>query len=288
MYYNPFKISLFTWCQPGTLVMKHAKISFSDLPRAGTSRECHPLYYEFGTKKRGITVPLHQHPFWQMELVLRGEIRFQVRTRNYLIKKGEFFLIPPQVDHSLQYGASENDYFSVKFEFNHQSAVDAYRLNQCPTLERIQKMIRGLIEADLDMNMAILMQKILQTLIPFIFTMVRDESIETEQDSKILANRIKSYVDSLNGRKLKVSEVAKEINASKNYVSSCFSQHHGIPLKTYIDQKRAQTAKRLLEYSDLRIKEIADAMDFPDPFTFSRFFKSHFKQSPRGLRRGLG
>jgi AraC-like DNA-binding protein len=57
-----------------------------------------------------------------------------------------------------------------------------------------------------------------------------------------------------------------------------------MPLKTYLDLERAKVASRLLEYSDLNITEIAETLDFPDVFSFSRFFRRVVGMSPRPFR----
>lgn len=76
-------------------------------------------------------------------------------------------------------------------------------------------------------------------------------------------------------------------------LSGLFDQSHlgavppengGQSLKTYIDEKRGEVAKRLLAFSDLPISAIADQLDFPDVFSFSHFFKRKTDHSPREFR----
>ena len=43
-------------------------------------------------------------------------------------------------------------------------------------------------------------------------------------------------------------------------------------------------AKNLLEKSDLRIKEIAEELHFPEQFTFRKYFKRHTGISPKEFR----
>ena len=44
-------------------------------------------------------------------------------------------------------------------------------------------------------------------------------------------------------------------------------------------------AKHLLMQQDLRVKDIADRLGFPEQFTFRKYFKTHTGMSPTEYRR---
>jgi AraC family transcriptional activator of pobA len=58
-------------------------------------------------------------------------------------------------------------------------------------------------------------------------------------------------------------------------------------LKRYLDRKRADYAQRALIYADANVSLVADQMGFPDPFTFSRFFKRVTGENPRDYRKRM-
>lgn len=59
--------------------------------------------------------------------------------------------------------------------------------------------------------------------------------------------------------------------------------YHQAPIQ-YINNKKLDKAKKLLEISDLSIGEIAYQLGFNDPAYFSRLFKKKFQVSPSSLR----
>jgi AraC-like DNA-binding protein len=58
-------------------------------------------------------------------------------------------------------------------------------------------------------------------------------------------------------------------------------------LKSFLDQARQETAARLLAETDHPVGVIADLLEFPDVFAFSRFIKRVAGVSPRRVRQRL-
>jgi transcriptional regulator GlxA family with amidase domain len=87
---------------------------------------------------------------------------------------------------------------------------------------------------------------------------------------------------------LSLTEVARSVNLSANYLSEKFKEVTGINFVRYIGQTRVARARDLLGNSNLRISEIAFAVGFQSLSQFNRVFKKLTRQSPteyRGARR---
>jgi len=81
--------------------------------------------------------------------------------------------------------------------------------------------------------------------------------------------------------KHKVSEYADLMNLSPKSLSNLFSRYHSdSPLKV-ISRRIVLEAKRLLDFSDKNINEIASDLGFEEGSYFSKLFKTQVGQSPK-------
>lgn len=89
-----------------------------------------------------------------------------------------------------------------------------------------------------------------------------------------LCERIKEFVFFHRFSDVKVREIARELGYHAKYLSALFHRTEGVTLKSYIDAQRCAEAKRLLLESGLTVTEVAYYLNFPDPHSFARFFKT--------------
>jgi AraC-like DNA-binding protein len=99
-----------------------------------------------------------------------------------------------------------------------------------------------------------------------------------------LIAQTKALIDSSEGRPLTINELADELKYSRNSISKKFHTETGIKLKSFIDSRRVETARKMLLYSDQKIINIAEIMGFADVYSFSRFFNRLQGCSPRQYR----
>ena len=71
---------------------------------------------------------------------------------------------------------------------------------------------------------------------------------------------------------------------STNYFRRQFFKHYGINPRTYHIRAKIQYACRLMDESDLTLKEIAHRLGYSDAFAFSKQFKKHLGLSPSSYR----
>lgn len=74
---------------------------------------------------------------------------------------------------------------------------------------------------------------------------------------------------------------AQELNISPNYLNVLCKKHLNVPASFLIHNRVILESKRLIQASELSIKEIAFELGYEDPAYFSNFFKSHTGSSPR-------
>ena len=95
---------------------------------------------------------------------------------------------------------------------------------------------------------------------------------------------INFMLENLN-RKLKLEELAAEVNLSPSHFSRLFVNRTGHSPIDYFIQLKTQHACRLLDNTDWSIAEILREMGFDDQFYFSRLFGKVMNMSPREYRK---
>lgn len=123
----------------------------------------------------------------------------------------------------------------------------------------------------------------------FIATFLYPDKGSGEQSTA--SNRINDtvrYMQQQLSATLTVEDLAKKIGLSPSHFSSLFKQATGMSPLNYFIHLKLQKACLLLYTTDMKIKDVAVAIGYDDPFHFSRLFKKSMDVSPeqyRGLRR---
>lgn len=110
------------------------------------------------------------------------------------------------------------------------------------------------------------------------------DEINTPSVAAVIAKTIKrNYRDPM-----KIAEIAKEFNISRNYMYTVFKKEYGISPQEYLIRRRIEKSKQLLTNNGARlsIKEISNAVGFENPLYFSRLFHARTGVSPSQYRKG--
>ena len=99
--------------------------------------------------------------------------------------------------------------------------------------------------------------------------------------------KARKFIEQHSDEELSLTEVAKAVNISPNYLSEKFKQVTGVNFVDYVARARIEKACALLEDVDLRISEIGFAVGFQSLSQFNRIFKKLFRESPTEFRARL-
>ena len=108
------------------------------------------------------------------------------------------------------------------------------------------------------------------------------------QKSKIISKPIvlcNDYIYSHLHYRITVEELAAHLNLSVSYLSKLFKKEMGLPLSEYINELKIEKAKNMLQYSDLRIIDIANYLSFSSQSHFIQVFKKITGVTPHHYRR---
>ncbi|GAA3413301.1 AraC family transcriptional regulator [Paenibacillus hodogayensis] len=89
-----------------------------------------------------------------------------------------------------------------------------------------------------------------------------------------------AYIQTHLERPIRIAELAGTAGMSEKYFIRYFKLALGVTPGQYITQLRMNRARDLLAQNRYSIQQIAAMLGYPDPYTFSKAFKKHYKVAP--------
>ncbi|ASA24879.1 response regulator transcription factor [Paenibacillus donghaensis] len=115
------------------------------------------------------------------------------------------------------------------------------------------------------------------------FLDIFDHWLNQQQDNVVV--QAKQYIDGHYQTDCSLQMVAAHVHVTPNYLSNLFKKESGIGLTNYVSQLRIEEAKALLQFTRLRMMEIAERVGFDNSSYFTVVFKQLTGESPRAFRR---
>ncbi|MEC7262415.1 MAG: AraC family transcriptional regulator [Bacteroidota bacterium] len=86
---------------------------------------------------------------------------------------------------------------------------------------------------------------------------------------------------------LSLKEIAPQLKTTELKLNELAKQHAGKTAQNVIYGLVVSEAKRILQYENLSMKEVAFSLGFQDPYYFSKFFKNHVGMSPTAYLKSI-
>jgi len=96
--------------------------------------------------------------------------------------------------------------------------------------------------------------------------------------------QVKTYVRKNYMRKIALSEIARAVGISRNYLSHLFKRHCGVTVTEFIQRTRMKEAERLLLTGGKTVSEIGYLVGYQNYRDFHRNFVKYQKTSPKRFR----
>jgi AraC family L-rhamnose operon transcriptional activator RhaR len=81
-----------------------------------------------------------------------------------------------------------------------------------------------------------------------------------------------------------LKELAADLHVSQSYLLRLFKSSTGLPPMAYLAKRRVETAAEMLLHGDESMREVGQAVGWPDQNYFARRFKAHFGLSGTAYR----
>lgn len=225
---------------------------------------------------------------WVLVLMISGERSFRVYGENYVVHSGEFFLLPPYVQHcGLQYD-NHTAYFAhfqatgiqvpppVKVDTNHiLLPLHGQIPLELPCFDLMEYAIQ---HRTLPFSSKNFLSSQIQAILYQISFAVQKRELWCNLESR-LAYRILQYIDDNKDQHLRNRDYEDTFGKTYNRLNTIFQTVYGMTIKQMQVTLRVNQAKRMLR-SGYTISETSTACGFEDYFYFLKVFKNKTGMTP--------
>lgn len=229
--------------------------------------------------------------------ILSGKGIYQAGGKTVPVEKGQYFLICP--GETTYYEADREDpwsYLWVGFQgikaplymqYLHLSE-DGQRVGNCHSAEALKEYVEQMLNARALTFADELKREGL--LYSFFAELAKDAEQQREEDTteeyprQIYVEHMLRYIEKHYKEKFYISEMAKEIGLSRNYLNNCFKSVMNETIKDYLIRIRLEKAEQILISTKEPIGQVALEAGYEDALAFSKAFRKKYQLSPSEYR----
>ncbi|WP_265594443.1 AraC family transcriptional regulator [Haloferula sp. BvORR071] len=234
-------------------------------------------------------------PWFLLEFVHGGRGTLALGEQEASLKPGVFFLYGPGMPHHIATDPAKPlvKYF-VGFSGSEAAAfLERYDLqpgtiSQCLKAEPIRRAFDSLIERG--SRNSSYSRPLCTAIVQQLLLMCREDAVDAEgTDTRAFAtfSRVKAHIEGHFLELASLESVATACELDAPYICRLFSRFHDESPYQFLTRLRMQHAAVLLLEEGTSVKEVAHATGFPDPFHFSRVFKSIHRVPPSRFRQAI-
>ncbi len=237
----------------------------------------------------------HKHPFCEVMFVYSGSGKITVRGKTYSIKKGDIVVYNADVTHE-EFSSPKNGlelgFFGItNFKIADLPSDSLIAPDASPVIhsgddeKKIASYFTSLVEEMLNNERYNeLIAKYLARLI--LIDILRLANIsEAKFVTNAIFNQIYNYINSNFTEITSLDYICEDLHVSKYYISHVFRKYIGKPPMQYINSKKIDYAKKLLQETDLSATQIGEKCGYPDHAQFFKAFKRSVGITPQAFRR---
>lgn len=288
--------------------LKAYKLSFAPYPKFGMD------IYRDDLKIEGVAIleknvklqkniPL-KFNFYALLLCIEGELIRHINQYEYLIPKHSLQLVPPNTIYSFENITENTQVYILLF------TEDYIQSNQCkhlsPTIEELftlhvnnlqptflsLSLFTRVLNLFEDINTELHEQeedyhsivRLLILKLLFLYKRGKQNNVTCISRAQQLCNHYLDLIEKNFSQYQKVSEYAKVLEITPKHLGETVKETLRRSALSYIHERLLKESLYLLTYTNLSICQIASSLGFENPSAFTRFFKAHYKMTPKGFR----
>lgn len=271
----------------------YGKVELDDLFNITTIYTAH--YNKFPTTH---SFPGETHDFWEIVIVLDGQIGVTAGKNIMILNKGQAILHKPMEFHRLwSEGNSSPEVVIISFSCVNMPVPKSrlFRLNGLNKIESrsLINTIRRVFSTDdvsvtgisspSSLEYQITAKKLEVFILNILSENITDVERPTSQSAKNYSEIIK-LLENNTDKNLSISEIAKMCNMSEINLKKTFNKYSGTGIKNYFNHLKMNEAISMLR-SGMSVTETASALGFSDQNYFSAAFKRIIGKTPSEFRK---
>ncbi len=245
--------------------------------------------------------PLQTHHSWEVAIQLEGESFIEYKYKKFVLRKGQVFIIEPNVPHRLGMKltgstgskimwvlATSDTIFPSLSTYQNGKRDKEWAIEITAPGSFLLHEIEEESRNHREFNNAAL-ASYLSAFLMLVFRKLHfKEKVWENAKRTEMVITVKDYINKNITKSLTLEELAKLVSVSKNYLSTVFRTITGDTISQYILEVKSHMAIPYLIDSDKPLSQIAELVGFCDQFHFSKVFKSVIGIPPFEYRKTYG
>lgn len=247
-------------------------------------------------------VPAHQHSFYELLLLLEGDVTYMIGDKSYPLLPGDLLIMPGGIPHhpifgengryrrvvlwltadfvrSLPSGSELAESLGMN-DAEKRGRLYRFHATDGDTLAECAMSIAEELQFDRPMGDAMSALLVARLLILIQRMAASDLHQDAEENSSLQRIReIVAFIDENLHRDLTLDVIADQFFFSKFYLSRLFKHHMNMTPHAYITERRLLLAKQLL-YEGIPPTEVSERCGYTDYSVFFRSFKKFYGVAP--------
>lgn len=229
---------------------------------------------------------LGKRDFHLFHYVLLGKGILVINKKEYRLSKGHIFFIPAHAD--AIYFPDKDDPWVYEWVGFNGSRVESY-------LEALNLSINHPIIVDKNKTYRPYFNSIVKryvnngysdisslgALYELFGEMIYErEGTQTMSKTSVTVQLAKDFIKNNYQTEISIEDIAKNANVTPNYLSAIFQKEENMTTKRYLTKIRMTQAMSLLQSGKMKVKDVSEAVGYPNQLHFSNEFKKYYGKSP--------
>ena len=233
----------------------------------------------------------HNHAFFEMHVIISGNIVYRFNDSDVSIHGGQLVFIPPHVIHCIPYQSEDFQKMTVAFEADGElnailSSKRKRAIDMCDDAKDSLDFIFRRAKSRTLCSELLIKNRLRE----IIFTVAETAAIKSPNLPLIYDTRLikaKKYIEDNPHIFLSCDEVARYCNLSAKQLGRLFLQYEGVSLLAFIHGQKIEDAKRLIRDTNDLFETISEKLGFSSVNYFGKFFTKHTGITPGEYRKGI-
>lgn len=256
------------------------------------------IVYNFGghfrISEKEIWASHTKHRFEQCKFyfITDGRCVIEIENTKYHACAGDWFFIPAGAEH-YYYNETDAPFEKYWMHFDLYPSVDLFNVLNLPYAVKVDGRSRALwlfkryakLCKSEEFTDKLEVKACLISLLSEYIKVAKPEGVNIMNRAESRLDEVLRFINENLDQPLSNELLAEKYFAHPNHFIRAFKEKTGLTPAKYIKAKRMETAKRLLESTDLSIIEITEKVGLLEPTHFSRLFKEYYNLPPTEHRR---
>ena len=282
----------------GLTLLECFKLHYSSTPKPGTQSNV-PFLETKGQQLSSLDKAGHTHTFFQYTYVIAGfGAQILIGAKLHDAVAGQIYLIAPDTEHKIVF-SSQYELIVYEIKFSVSDPTLSAQLQALPCViedsnSQLLHSIRSLIseytqQSFLDLmpyiklyELLVLLRRSAKNAAASDVHALRPYEMEHSRFVPVLA-----YINHNLASDISVSDMADVMHMEKGYFSRQFRKVFGTTPMHYLLAVRISRAMNMLEYTELSVNEISEAIGFHNQNSFIKAFKSLYEMTPGEYRKKI-